>query len=167
MKKRRIMMPAVVFLLLVTVFAGQPRAGTCAPMAVTAKHKCPTCGMRVAPYENWYTQIVYDSGVNDAFCGVKCLMAFYFEPSRYAAKGEREHIQGLFAKDYYSQHWHDMKGMVYVLGSDVLGPMGKELIPFSNPAHAETFMQDHNGSRILRFDEITPDLIIHLRHKHK
>ena len=134
-------------------------------MEITKDHKCHTCGMRVAEFENWHTQIVYDDGTNDGFCAVKCLMAFYFEPLKYSTKTQVSQIKSLYAKDYYSQKWHDMETMVYVLGSDVMGPMGKDLVPFSNEAHAQTFMNDHNGGSTLNFDDITLDLIQTLRKK--
>ena len=47
----------------------------------------------------------------------------------------------------------------YVIGSDVYGPMGKELIPFEKKAEAEEFLKDHRGERIIPFEGITPDVI--------
>ena len=37
----------------------------------------------------------------------------------------------------------------------MLGPMGKELVPFARKDDAEGFMHDHRGIKILRFNEIT------------
>ena len=48
---------------------------------------------------------------------------------------------------------------VYVLGSDVLGPMGHELVPHEDEAEAKEFMADHKGRRIFRFAEVTPELL--------
>jgi nitrous oxide reductase accessory protein NosL len=50
----------------------------------------------------------------------------------------------------------------YVIGSDVLGPMGHELIPLENQADAEEFLHDHGGTRILRFKEVTLPLLLGL-----
>ena len=135
------------------------------PMAITKDHKCPTCGMRVAGFTNWHTQIVYPDHTNQAFCAVKCLMAYYFEPSRFSDAHNPGDSKTLFAKDYYTQAWHNMDKMVFVMGSDVMGPMGKDLVPFADKKAAETFLADHNGEAILQFDEITPELIQKLRHK--
>jgi copper chaperone NosL len=135
------------------------------PMPVTAEMKCHTCGMRVFEFTNWHTQIVYNDNKNDAFCAVKCLMAYYFEPVKYTDSRTQKDFKALYAKDYYTLEWRDMKKMYFVLGSDVLGPMGKDLVPFANRESAETFLKDHNGSRILAFDEITLDLIQKLRMK--
>ena len=35
-----------------------------------------------------------------------------------------------------------------------MGPMGHELIPLASRADAEEFLGDHQGRRILRFDEV-------------
>ena len=47
----------------------------------------------------------------------------------------------------------------YVVGSDVYGPMGKELMPFKDEAAAKEFKVDHKGTAILSFQDITPALI--------
>ena len=47
----------------------------------------------------------------------------------------------------------------YVIGSDVLGPMGHELVPHGSAEEAREFLQDHRGRRVLRFDEVTPALL--------
>jgi copper chaperone NosL len=46
--------------------------------------------------------------------------------------------------------------MMYVAGSGVLGGMGKELIPFSEDADAEAFVDTHGGSTV-DFDTITAE----------
>jgi copper chaperone NosL len=43
----------------------------------------------------------------------------------------------------------------YVIGSNVYGPMGTELIPFVSESDAIAFMKDHSGKRILRFQDIS------------
>ena len=47
----------------------------------------------------------------------------------------------------------------FVIGSDVYGPMGSELIPFVSESDAEGFKKDHEGKRILRFEDINPGII--------
>ena len=46
-----------------------------------------------------------------------------------------------------------------MVGSDVYGPMGKELMPFQDEAAAKEFKVDHKGTAILSFQAITPALI--------
>ena len=135
------------------------------PATIAKDQKCPTCGMRVAGFKNWHTQMVYADGSHDGFCAVKCLMAFYFEPARFSARRSSDIEKTLYAKDYYTQTWHNMRQMFFVLGSNVMSPMGRDLVPFSDKASAQTFLDDHNGEKILQFRDITPELIQKMRHK--
>ena len=161
----------MIFVVLAMVFFGpslhcgkQPDTHSGGGHEITRDMKCRTCGMRVFDFKNWHTQVVYADGTSDGFCAVKCLMAYYFEPEKYSGKS-RDAIKGLYAKDYYTLQWHDMKTMYFVQGSDVLGPMGHDLVPFAERAKAETFLDDHNGSGVYAFDAITPGLVGKLRMK--
>jgi nitrous oxide reductase accessory protein NosL len=49
-----------------------------------------------------------------------------------------------------------------VIGSDVVGPMGHELIPLRTREEAEEFQRDHQGKRLLCFDEVTGPLLLRL-----
>jgi nitrous oxide reductase accessory protein NosL len=64
--------------------------------------------------------------------------------------------------DYYTLEEVPAKEAIYVLGSNVFGPMGNELIPFKSKKSAKTFMQEHNGKAILMFDEITDKMVMAL-----
>ena len=75
------------------------------------------------------------------------------------AKAEQDDIAAIWVTDYYRMSPVDGRRAHYVIGSDVYGPMGKELIPFEKKAEAKEFLRDHRGERILLFGEITPDLI--------
>ena len=47
----------------------------------------------------------------------------------------------------------------YVIGSDVYGPMGKELIPFEKLEDAKEFLYDHRGEEILKFHDIDENIM--------
>ena len=116
--------------------------------------KCPVCGMFVAKYQPWIAQIQYSEDDVAMFDGVKDMMAFYFEPEKYGGK-KGQKANAIYVKDYYTQEWFNGKEAVYVTGSDVMGPMGHEFIPFNSTSAAENFMKDHKGKRIFQFSEIT------------
>jgi len=65
-------------------------------------------------------------------------------------------ITAIQVKDYYSLKSVDGRTAFYVIGSDVYGPMGKELVPFEKQMDAQSFLRDHKGKKVLRFNEITP-----------
>lgn len=122
---------------------------------VEKDEKCPVCGMFVYKYPRWAAQIFYkDSHLS--FDGVKDLMKFYFNPAKWGE--HKNHTKELISKivvtDYYSQTSIDAKSAYYVIGSDIYGPMGHELIPFSTKKSAENFMTDHKGKKIIKFEDI-------------
>lgn len=68
-------------------------------------------------------------------------------------------MEALFVTDYYSLKPVDAWGAFYLVGSEVYGPMGKELIPFSSEDDAKAFLKDHSGKTVPRFPQITPEVL--------
>ena len=134
---------------------------------VKKDEKCPVCGMFTYKYPKWVAQIFYKDGEQEqhySFDGVKDLMKFYFDPMAWGnyAKAKKENIVKILVTDYYTQKAIKGNKAFYVLGSDVLGPMGNELIPFALESDAKTFLTDHNGKTIVTFDKITQEEIYKL-----
>jgi len=144
-----------------TAPAGPAATGPAADV-VKPDARCPVCGMFVAKYEVWISRIEESPGHFLDFDGVKDLMAYRFNPAAYGGR-ELKAESRFLVRDYYSLQWLDGREAFYVLGGDVLGPMGHELVPFSGRAAAEAFMADHHGRKVLAFDEITPQLVAELR----
>lgn len=46
--------------------------------------------------------------------------------------------------EHYSQRPVPMDGVPFVIGSDVIGPMGRDLVPVAQE-HTERFVRDHGG----------------------
>lgn len=136
------------------------------PETVESSERCAVCGMFVAKYPNWVTQIQYEDGKPKYFDGVKDLMAYLFDPASYGSNPGLQ-AKEIWVKDYYTLEWIDGRAAVYVGGSDVFGPMGKEFIPFSKREAAENFRKDHHGKKILLFEEITSEMIKSMRSGHK
>ncbi len=146
---------AIPFLLISTAAA--------APLEkVNSDARCPVCGMFVAKYDVWITQIRYDESIVFSFDGVKDMMAYYHNPAAYNGQDQAK-ISEIWVKDYYSLKWLDARRAFFVIGSDVHGPMGHELIPFASKTAAESFLTDHHGRQILVFDELTFEIIEQLR----
>jgi len=123
------------------------------------RDKCPVCGMFVAKYPDFIAQVIFRDGAIFHFDGVKDLMKFCFRLDRYSPGRKEADIDAVWVTDYYRMSLIDGRKAHYVIGSDVYGPMGKELIPFEKKAEAGEFVKDHRGERVLSFGEITPDLI--------
>ena len=129
---------------------------------VGADVRCAICGMFVAKYDNWIVQLRLADDNVMFFDGVKDMLVFYFNPQQYSSM-DLEDIKEIWVKDYYSLGWLDGRKALYVVGSDVYGPMGKEFIPFSSRDAADNFLQDHHGKKILAFEEITDERVQSMR----
>lgn len=108
-----------------------------------ADARCPVCGMRPALYPNWLAAIETTDGRTFYFDGVKDMMKFSYEPQRYHETVALEDVKRMLVTDYYDLGRIDAREAWYVVGSNVFGPMGHELIPFRSKADAVTFSQDH------------------------
>lgn len=122
------------------------------------KDLCPVCGMLVSKYPTWVAVVQYRDGHAHFFDGAKDLFKYLHELPKYAPGHRREDIVLIQVTDFYSLTRLDAQKAFFVIGSDVLGPMGHELVPLATRADAEDFHKDHKGKRILGFAEVTREL---------
>lgn len=123
------------------------------------KDTCPVCGMFVSLYPDWVATVLYQDGHAHHFDGTKDLFKYLLELPKYAPGHTPADITAIGVTDYYQVTRIDARNAWYVIGSDVLGPMGHELIPLTTAAEAEEFLKDHHGKRIIRFADVTPALL--------
>jgi len=147
---------ALAFQLFPDPAAGSPKE------KIEADTRCPVCGMFVAKYPDWNTQIHHIDGTILVFDGTKDMMVYYLNPEKFGPHS-RDSIKEIWVKDYYTLEWIDGRSAFFVIGSDTYGPMGHELIPFSSSEAAKSFLKDHHGKQILTFDEITESIVESLR----
>ncbi|SFP87746.1 nitrous oxide reductase accessory protein NosL [Hydrogenimonas thermophila] len=135
-------------------------------MGLTKTDKCPVCGMFVYKYPKWAAFIYYEQDGKSkylAFDGVKDMMKFYFEPVKWGKyENIKNSIKKILVRDYYTLKPVLAESAWYVVGSNVFGPMGNELIPFKTEEAAKNFMADHKGKKILRFNDITKEIVYKL-----
>jgi copper chaperone NosL len=141
-------------LVMAIFFAGAALAGGSKPMKLAPRDKCPVCGMFVAKYHDFATQIQFRDGAYVFFDGVKDMLKYYRNLSRYAPGRKQADISAIYVTDYYSLRYIDGRKAYYVAGSDVFGPMGKELVPFEKKPDAQEFLKNHQGKTVLTFGDI-------------
>jgi nitrous oxide reductase accessory protein NosL len=115
--------------------------------------------MFVAKYPEWIATVRYRDGHAHHFDGAKDLFKYLLDLPRWAPGHEVKDIAVIGVTEYYGLTRIHARAAWYVIGSDVLGPMGHELIPLATGEEAEEFARDHGGRRILRFKEVTLDLL--------
>jgi copper chaperone NosL len=157
MKRLGRLMPIVLICLLLSF-----SAALAVPAAVpspAAKDKCPVCGMFVAKYPDWVAIVTFKDSTSLFFDGPKDFFIYYHNMKKYTPGRDQVSISAVTVKDYYTLKPVDARKTSFVIGSDVYGPMGKELVPFEKTAASIAFLKDHGGKKILHFKDINPAIL--------
>lgn len=104
--------------------------------------RCARCGMRVDLAPEFRAGATDRDGREVAFDAPKCLFRWMKSP---AGEGARDP----WVTEYYGQSRQPVDEVVFVVGSDVVGPMGHDLVPVGDRDAADRFLGDHDGDRIV------------------
>jgi nitrous oxide reductase accessory protein NosL len=131
---------------------------------------CPVCGMRVGgelaggvtyAYRDGRlvgfagaAAMVFKDGRTVGFEGARCLFIYNTFPKRFGVSPAD--ITNRYVTDFKSGKMIEAKDAILVLGSEVKGPMGYDLIPFSEKQEAEKFMAEHQGKRLVGLETVVP-----------
>jgi copper chaperone NosL len=146
-------------ILLLLFSASSSLAGRHQHIPIQKKDRCPVCGMFVYKYPKWVAQIYFQDGSSFFYDGAKDMFKHIFETGKYSPGKTADMITEIYVTDYYDVKLIEATSAFYVIGSDVLGPMGHELLPFKDLESAQEFLKDHKGKSIIKFQEVTPALI--------
>ena len=144
----------IILCLVAASFAAGPQDST-----FSTKEKCPACGMFVSMFADWNARIEFKDSSYAIFDGAKCMFKYYLDTKKYHPQKKKSDITAISVKDYYSKESIDARQAYFVIWSDVYGPMGHEPIPFEKEAEARKFLKEHKGKKILRFSEVTSNVI--------
>ena len=108
--------------------------------------------MKIDPASVWTAELVSNDGKVVAFDTPRCALSAWRSGKAPAAS--------MRVREYYdaSGPMRDATGLRFMLGGDVVGPMGSDLVPV-DPSRASKFIQDHEADRALKLDEITTDVL--------
>jgi copper chaperone NosL len=155
-----VLMKRLSIMLLLIIWASSfALAGEKKTIKPTPKDKCPVCGMFVAKYPDFLAEILFKDGTYAVFDGTKDMFKYYFNIKKYHPSKNISDIDSIYVTDYYNLTLIDGLPAFYIMGSDIYGPMGRELIPFEKEGDAKEFMKDHKGKSILRFKEVTDEIV--------
>lgn len=129
------------------------------PLIPGEKERCPVCGMLVSPDSEWIAQVRHEDGTTVFFDGCRDLFEYLLSLDRYAPKKSHKNVAAVFVTNYYDGETIAARTSYFVAGSNVMGATGPELVPHRSLEAAQDFAQDHDGRRILRFDEITSAML--------
>ncbi len=163
----------VTFLVVTTPLSTQASDHVDLPDGLTLKlgNMCPVCGMKVggelgaeAIYAYSETKLVgfagasasvFENGSVVGFDGARCLFVYNTIPKRFGIDVTK--IKNSYVTDFTTRKFIDVNDAFFVMGTKVLGFMGYDLIPFSTKAHAEQFMTEYGGKRIIQRSSARPE----------
>ncbi len=101
--------------------------------------RCARCGMKIDPTSPWNAEL-------DArkFDTPRCALATWLE----GGKNGTVRVQ-----DYYDRVMRPASDVRFVIGSDLVGPMGPDLVPV-DAARVAKFEKDHGGTRALALADL-------------
>ncbi len=120
---------------------------------------CPVCGMFAAQYPEWVATVLWNDGLAVHFDGPKDFFKYLENLAKYAPGRSVGEIAAMGVTEYYGLTMIDARAARYVIGSDVYGPMGHELVPLATEADSTDFLKDHFGKRDVLFGDVTADML--------
>lgn len=138
---------------------GETARGPVVPVELNEESVCALDGMLLTDYPGPRAQIHYAQGAPELYCDTMEMFAIQF------STGQARKIVALYVQDMGSTpwenpqgHWIDARAAYYVHGSSRHGAMGPTLASFAGEEAAARFAREYGG-KLLRFDEVTPDLV--------
>lgn len=138
------------------------QAADLAPAVPGPDDRCPVCGTLVEPHQKWLAQVRLSDGSTVFFEGAKDMFRYLESPQSYTKDKRDLEIIGGFVTTFYDQKAIPLEDAWFVIGSDVSGPAGSELIPHRNLAQANQFVLEHGGTRVVHSDDVSSSLLSQL-----
>jgi copper chaperone NosL len=113
-------------------------------MRVSPGDRCPVCGMKVIRYPKFSSAIQLRSDATYYFCSTGCMIRSWMHPEIYLGCTSADLKQPI-VKEYFTGRHIDARDVIFVFGSDVIGPMGPALVPVMNAQFLDTFKRRHGG----------------------
>ena len=159
LSRRLVGTPATAVVLALCLGSGTTPAAEGQAIRPADDDRCPVCGMFTAKYPEFAARVTFSDGVGFTFDGPKDMFTFVLDVAKHAPGRSRSDVEQVLVTEYYDLVAIDARAAFFVIGSDVNGPMGAELVPFATREDAEAFRSDHRGTAALAFDDIDLDTL--------
>ncbi len=144
---KKILLMAVLTLLMTNVSCTSGR-----PRKIADDKECPLCGMYPARYPQFNCQIVFDDGSYAAFDSASGLLVYLHFPDKTGI--EVKPVARIYFKDYYRENWIESEKTFFVMGSEIMGPMGVEFLAVDSETAAGKLQKQQAGREIVPFKTI-------------
>ena len=113
-------------------------------MQISPEDRCPVCGMKVIRYPKFAGAIQLRNSATFYFCSTGCMIRSWMHPEIYLGTTQTELKQPV-VKEYFTGRQVDGRSIIFVFGSDVIGPMGPALVPVMDENYLKVFKKRHGG----------------------
>jgi len=114
---------------------------------------CPVCNMKLEDSTLGPAAVVFNDGKVVGFDSAGDMFRYVLEPVKYSIS--TGNIKNVFVTEYGTKKFIDAKQAFFVLGSDVKGSMGADVVPYAKKEDAEKFNSEHKGKRVTAYAEVT------------
>lgn len=126
-------------------------------MHFSAEDRCPVCAMVIMEHPEFASGIRLQDGRSFYFCGTGCMMKAWLNPGDVLGVGQ-DALELPVVQDYFEGKCVDARKVIWVAGSDVMGPMGPAFVPLLNEKHLATFKERHGGKKEFQFEALNAEL---------
>ena len=147
------------FALALCLASGTIPAADREPIRPAGDDRCPVCGMFTVKYPDFAARVTFSDDASFTFDGPKDMFTFLLDLAKFAPDRSRSDVEEVRVTEYYELVAIDAHAAFFVIGSDVHGPMGPELVPFATRDDAEEFRTDHRGTAVVAFGDIDLDTL--------
>lgn len=111
-------------------------------------------------YKRFICEAKLQNGKTLQFVSMKSMIRVYRHQKHFLeAKLISAKIKDMYVQDFRTGEKINAKTAFYVIGSNIVGPNGANLIPFKSIKSAKLFERKNGGSKILSFKELVPNII--------
>ena len=125
-------------------------------MQISPEDRCPVCGMKVIRYPKFAGAIQLRNSATFYFCSTGCMIRSWMHPEIYLGTTPTERKQPV-VKEYFTGRQVDGRSIIFVFGSDVIGPMGPALVPVMDENYLKVFKKRHGGKSQFLLNDMNDD----------
>ena len=125
-------------------------------MQISDGDRCPVCAMKVRAHAKFASAILLADGRTFYFCGTGCMIRSWMHPEIFL-KVSKKDLKLSVVQDYFTGEQVDGLTVVWVAGSDVVGPMGPALVPIKNTGQVGVFKKRHGGKTTFRLADMNDE----------
>ncbi|MCP3874467.1 MAG: hypothetical protein GY699_15095 [Desulfobacteraceae bacterium] len=129
-----------------------------APKKIESHKECPLCGMYPSRYPQFNCQLIFKDGTYEAFDSATGLLLYLLFSDKTGINPKP--VDKIYFKHYLKESWLESSKSFFVIGSEIMGPMGIEFLPVDNKHAAEELKNQENGKEIISFKKIDRQYMI-------